>query len=82
MTTEGYPVYAQPDNGRHYYVHGIPVDNRWIVPHNPYILSLYVLLHLSPLSFVVTGLLLIQLRCPRSLAFKCPVMFPIPPKHR
>jgi hypothetical protein len=34
---EGYPLYCRPDDGREYEVNGVMVDNRWIVPYNPYL---------------------------------------------
>jgi hypothetical protein len=34
---EGYPLYYRPDDGREYKVNGVMVDNRWIVPYNPYL---------------------------------------------
>ena len=34
---EGYPLYCRPDDGRAYEVNGVMVDNRWIVPYNPYL---------------------------------------------
>ena len=34
---EGYPLYFRPDDGREYEVNGLMVDNRWIVPYNPYL---------------------------------------------
>ena len=37
MTTEGYPTYARPPDGRSYEVGGFAADNRWIVPYNPYL---------------------------------------------
>jgi hypothetical protein len=37
LDDHGYPKYIRPDDGRSYDVGGIPVDNRWIVPHNPYL---------------------------------------------
>lgn len=42
MNSDGYPTYACPDDGRHYFIRGINVDNCWIVPYNPYILARYV----------------------------------------
>lgn len=39
MTTDGYPIYARPDDGRKYEVRGCMLDNRWIVPYNPYIVA-------------------------------------------
>lgn len=36
---KGYPLYYQPDNGQTHEVNGVPVDNRWIVPYNPYLLA-------------------------------------------
>ena len=36
MDHEGYPHYARPDDGRSYEVRGFMLDNRWIVPHNPF----------------------------------------------
>ncbi|TFY55103.1 hypothetical protein EVG20_g9444 [Dentipellis fragilis] len=41
MTSDGYPIYARPDDGRTYEVRGSLVDNRWIVPYNPYLSSKY-----------------------------------------
>ena len=38
MTTDGYPIYARPPDGRAYDVGGFAADNRWIVPYNPYLL--------------------------------------------
>ena len=43
MTTEGYPTYARPPDGRSYEVGGFTADNRWIVPYNPYLLLRYIL---------------------------------------
>ena len=37
LDEHGYPRYFRPDDGRSYDVGGIPVDNRWIVPYNPYL---------------------------------------------
>jgi len=34
---EGYPLYYRPDSGQEYEVNGVMVDNRWIVPYNPYL---------------------------------------------
>jgi hypothetical protein len=39
MTRNGYPMYAQPNDGRSYEVRNFFADNRWIVPYNPHILS-------------------------------------------
>jgi hypothetical protein len=36
MDHDGYPHYACPDDGRCYEVRGFMLDNRWIVPHNPF----------------------------------------------
>ena len=35
---DGYPVYSRRDNGRVVNVGGVQVDNRWVVPYNPYLL--------------------------------------------
>lgn len=37
MDNKGYPQYYRPDDGRSYEVNGRMVDNRWIVPYNPYL---------------------------------------------
>ena len=39
MDGSGYPEYYRPDNGRTYEVNGRLVDNRWIVPYSPFLLS-------------------------------------------
>ena len=36
MDHEGYPLYARPDNGHAYHVRGFMLDNRWIIPFNPF----------------------------------------------
>ena len=35
---DGYPVYCRGDNGRVVNVGGAQLDNRWVVPYNPYLL--------------------------------------------
>ena len=49
MNKDGYPLYACPNDGRQYKVNGLFVDNRWIVPYNPYVLcrSVFLLCSLS-----------------------------------
>lgn len=39
LTSEGYPIYARPDDGRAFDVGGFLADNRWVVPYNPNILA-------------------------------------------
>ena len=34
----GYPIYARPDNGRFIEKNGFVFDNRWVVPHNEFLL--------------------------------------------
>ena len=34
----GYPIYARPDKGRVIEKNGFAFDNRWVVPHNEYLL--------------------------------------------
>ena len=44
ITTTGndtYPVYRRRDNNRSVQVNGIGLDNRWVVPYNPYLLLKY-----------------------------------------
>ena len=36
MDHDGYPHYARPNNGRSHDVRGFMLDNRWIVPYNPF----------------------------------------------
>ena len=38
MDHEGYPLYAQPDDGQAYPVEGYMLDNQWIVPYSPFCL--------------------------------------------
>jgi hypothetical protein len=38
LDENGYPNYARPDNGRTVIKSGIELDNRWVVPYNPYLL--------------------------------------------
>jgi len=37
----GYPIYRRRDTGHIALVHGIELDNRWVVPHNVYLLTKY-----------------------------------------
>ncbi|XP_077201143.1 uncharacterized protein LOC143841157 [Paroedura picta] len=37
----GYPLYRRRDNGRTAAVRGATLDNRWVVPYNPYLLLRY-----------------------------------------
>ena len=41
LQQNGYPNYARPDNGRVIIKNGIKYDNRWVIPHNRYILLKY-----------------------------------------
>ncbi len=37
----GYPIYWRRDTGHIVLVHGIELDNRWVVPHNVYLSTKY-----------------------------------------
>ncbi len=37
----GYPIYQHRDTGNIVVVHGIELDNRWVVPHNVYLSTKY-----------------------------------------
>jgi len=37
----GYPIYRRRDMGHTVVVHGIELDNRWVVPHNVYLSTKY-----------------------------------------
>ncbi|OBZ69834.1 hypothetical protein A0H81_10535 [Grifola frondosa] len=41
LAREGYPLYCRPNDNCTYEVRGHMVDNRWIVPHNPYLSTRY-----------------------------------------
>ena len=41
MDEDGYPQYQRPDDGRTFEVAGRMLDNRWIVPYNPYLSAKY-----------------------------------------
>ncbi|ONM27260.1 hypothetical protein ZEAMMB73_Zm00001d007637 [Zea mays] len=38
---DSYPVYRRRDDGRKEKVRGFELDNRWVVPYNPYLLRLF-----------------------------------------
>jgi len=38
---DGYPIYKHRDNGQTVKVKGIQLDNRWVVPYNPYLTTKY-----------------------------------------
>ena len=42
QTSDGYPKYRRRDNGITIEKNGVIVDNRWVVPYNPYLLAKYV----------------------------------------
>ncbi len=37
----GYPIYRRRDTGHTILVHGVELDNRWVVPHNVYLSTKY-----------------------------------------
>jgi hypothetical protein len=37
----GYPIYRRRDTGCTILVHGVELDNRWVVPHNVYLSTKY-----------------------------------------
>ncbi len=41
MDVNGYPIYRRRDTGHIVVVHGIELDNSWVVPHNVYLLTKY-----------------------------------------
>jgi hypothetical protein len=41
MDVNGYPIYRRKDTGHTLLVHGVELDNRWVVPHNVYLLTKY-----------------------------------------
>jgi hypothetical protein len=41
MDVNGYPIYQCRDMGRTILVHDVELDNRWVVPHNVYLLTKY-----------------------------------------
>jgi hypothetical protein len=41
MDVNGYPIYRHRDMGHIVVVHGIELDNRWVVPHNVYLSTKY-----------------------------------------
>jgi len=41
MDVHGYPIYRRRDTGHTLLVHGIELDNRWVVPHNVYLSTKY-----------------------------------------
>jgi len=38
---DGYPIYRRRNNNRTVEVNGIQLDNRWVVPYNPYLTTKY-----------------------------------------
>jgi hypothetical protein len=41
MDVNKYPIYRRRDMGHTLLVHGIELDNRWVVPHNVYLSTKY-----------------------------------------
>jgi hypothetical protein len=41
MDVNGYPIYRRKDTGRTLLVHGVELDNRWVVQHNVYLSTKY-----------------------------------------
>ncbi len=41
MDVNKYPIYQHKDTWRTILVHGVELDNRWVVPHNVYLSTKY-----------------------------------------
>ncbi|CAJ0641618.1 4542_t:CDS:2 [Entrophospora sp. SA101] len=41
VNNDGYPIYKRRDNGKTVEVRGATLDNRWVVPYNPYLSTRY-----------------------------------------
>ena len=41
MIPEQYPTYRRRENGRGHMKSGVRLDNRWVVPYNPYLVSVF-----------------------------------------
>ena len=41
FSDNGYPIYKRRDDGRVFEKNGKPLDNRWVVPYNPFLLLKY-----------------------------------------
>ncbi|CAB4419743.1 unnamed protein product [Rhizophagus irregularis] len=41
INENGYPLYRRREDGQTIKVHGIELDNRWVVPYNPYLITKY-----------------------------------------
>jgi hypothetical protein len=41
MDVNGYPIYRRRDTGCRLLVHGVELDNHWVVPHNVYLWTKY-----------------------------------------
>jgi len=41
MDVNGYPIYRHKDTWRTILVHGVELDNRWVVSHNVYVSTKY-----------------------------------------
>lgn len=41
LNVDGFPLYKRPNNGRTLLIKGKSIDNRWIVPHNPFLIQKY-----------------------------------------
>ena len=41
FSDKGYPLYRRRDDGQVFIKNGKPLDNRWVVPYNPYLLLKY-----------------------------------------
>jgi len=38
---DSYPTYWRRDNGEKVHVRGMDMDNRWVIPYNPYLLGVF-----------------------------------------
>ena len=41
MESDGYPQYRRRNDGKYVTKNGVPLDNRYIVPYNPYLAKKY-----------------------------------------
>lgn len=41
ISNDGYPIYRRRHDNRRAKARGLMLDNKWVVPYNPYLLSLF-----------------------------------------
>jgi hypothetical protein len=68
--SSGYPTYRRLDNGDYVEKNGVPMDNRWVVPYNPFLIAKYECTYkCGSLFYCCSGKIFIQIPIQRTRSY-------------